>query len=160
MILSLTQGLCPFTLAGMQLIHATSVALGDRAVLIRGPSGSGKSDLALRLIDQGADLIADDQTGLLVRDGAVLAVAPPRIAGLLEVRGIGIVRRPWRDHVPVDLVVDLVPAQWVERLPDPRQESLCGLAVRAVSLHPFFASAPAQVRLLLSCAPGDMVGGE
>ncbi len=74
------------------LVHATAVAIEGEAVLLRGPSGSGKSDLALRLIDGGAQLVADDQTLLRRAGGRVLASAPPAIAGLLEVRGVGVVR--------------------------------------------------------------------
>src|SRR5262249_31553046 len=100
-------------------IHATTVALDGVAVVLRGPSGAGKSDLAVRLIDRGARLVADDQTGLTLRDGAVLARAPATIAGRLEVRGIGIVALEAVSDVAVGLVVDLAPAQAIERLPEP-----------------------------------------
>src|SRR5262249_10210087 len=80
----------------VMLVHATSLALKGggrwRAVLLRGPSGAGKSDLALRLIDRGARLIADDQTHLARKGRALVATAPPAIAGMIEVRGIGIVK--------------------------------------------------------------------
>jgi HPr kinase/phosphorylase len=137
------------------LVHATSVAIGGRAVLLRGPSGSGKSDLALRLIDAGARLVADDQTRIW-RDGDVLlARAPESIAGLIEVRGVGIVRV---ESVPVArlvLIADLVAVQHVERLPEPSSETIFGLAIPRVALAPFEASAPIKLRLALAAATGE-----
>ena len=76
------------------LIHATTVQLGAHGVLIIGPSGSGKSDLALRLIGEGALLVSDDQTRLTLKDGRLIATAPATIAGRIEARGIGIQRAP------------------------------------------------------------------
>jgi serine kinase of HPr protein (carbohydrate metabolism regulator) len=137
------------------LAHATTVAIGGRGVLLRGPSGSGKSDLALRLIDAGARLVADDQSELW-RDGeAVLARAPATIAGLIEVRGLGIVRL---DSLPVArlaLVVDLVAPDAIERLPEQRSEAILGVSIPLVALAPFEASAPAKLRLALAAAAGD-----
>ena len=103
------------------LMHATTVAIDGGAILLRGPSGSGKSDLALRLIDGGAQLVADDQT-LLQRVGdRVLAAAPPTIAGLIEIRGIGIIKMDTAAPVPLVLIADLVGlhevAHEVERMP-------------------------------------------
>jgi UPF0042 nucleotide-binding protein len=106
-------------------IHATALAAPawgrhvTRAVLLLGPSGSGKSDLALQLIDRGWQLIADDRTVLGVADGRLTAASPPAIAGLIEVRGVGI--RPQAAHpgpLKVALVLDL--AQPPERLPQPQ----------------------------------------
>jgi len=74
-----------------ETLHASTVALDGRAVLISGPSGSGKSDLALRLLDRGFILVSDDQTIVRKDGGHLVAGAPPTIAGKLEVRGIGIV---------------------------------------------------------------------
>ena len=104
----------------MMRVHGTTVALDGAGVLIRGPSGSGKSDLALRLIDAGARLVADDQTELWRRGEAVLARSPATIAGQIEVRGIGILSLPHLDEVPLRLVVDLIAPDAVERLPEPR----------------------------------------
>ncbi len=137
------------------LVHATSVAIGGRAVLLRGPSGSGKSDLALRLIDAGARLIADDQSVLTADAGAIWVSAPQPIAGLIEVRGIGIVRVETIAAAPLALLVDLVPPERVERLPEPCSETILGLALPRVAAAPFEASAPAKLRLLLAALHGD-----
>src|SRR5690242_16329827 len=84
-----------------ETVHASTVASDGRAVLISGPSGSGKSDLALRLLDRGFTLVSDDQT-IVRRDGnRLIATAPPTIAGKLEVRGIGIVDIDRTSDVPV-----------------------------------------------------------
>ena len=130
------------------LVHGTAVAIDGQAVLLRGPSGAGKSDLALRLIDGGADLIADDQA-LLQRNGAqVMVRAPDIIAGMIEIRGVGIVRV---DAVAgaLALIVDLLPSDEIERLPEPRFETVLGVAVPLIALAPFEASAAAKLRLIL-----------
>ena len=102
-------------------MHATCVAVGDAGLLLRGPPGAGKSDLALRLIDGGARLVADDQTELRTEGGRLLARAPEVLAGKLEVRGLGILDLDHRDEVPVCLLVDLTPGRDPERLPEPER---------------------------------------
>ena len=92
------------------LHQATCVAIKGRAVLIEGPPGSGKSSLALTLIDRGAVLIGDDGVALEPRDGQLYASPPPNIAGLLEVRNLGLLEFPTVGVVPVALVVQLDPA--------------------------------------------------
>jgi serine kinase of HPr protein (carbohydrate metabolism regulator) len=130
-------------------VHGTSVALDGAGVLLRGPSGAGKSDLALRLIDGGAALVADDQTELR-RVGAGLRMsAPPTIAGLLEVRGVGILRLPSVPSAILRLVVTLVPGVTIERLPEPRECRFLDCAVREIALAAFEASTPAKLRLAL-----------
>src|SRR5690348_12208756 len=99
------------------LVHATAVAIEGRAVLLRGPPGAGKSDLGLRLIDAGARLISDDQCELRRSGSEVLVRAPEAILGLLEVRGIGIIRLPPVSDVPLALIADLVAPDRLERLP-------------------------------------------
>lgn len=130
----------------MVLVHGTCVDLGGSGVLLRGPSGSGKSDLALRLIDGGARLVADDQVEM-TRDGDVLmARAPAALRGRMEVRGIGIVPEEGVNAARLRAVVDLVPPDQVERLPEPRSVVLLGVELPAVRLHAFEASAPAKLR--------------
>jgi HPr kinase/phosphorylase len=136
------------------LMHGTAVAIDGCAVLMRGPSGGGKSDLGLRLIDAGGRLIADDQSELR-RVGDTIAVrAPAAIAGLLEVRGVGILQLDTAIDVPLILIADLVAPETLERLPERRSETILGLAVPAMSLAPFEASAPAKLRLALNAIRG------
>jgi len=133
-------------------IHATCVALPEGGVLLRGESGAGKSDLALRLIDGGARLVADDRTELTRAGETLIARAPATIAGLIEARGVGILRLPPEQlarEVEVVLVVELVDPTRVERLPEPMRENLLGVSVRRVALAPFEASTPAKIRLAL-----------
>lgn len=113
-------------------IHATGVVLGDRGVMIVGPSGSGKSLLAVSLIQRFrsaghfACMIADDQLLLSVAGSRLVARCPRPIAGLVEIRGQGPVSIPYQDSAVIDLLVRLVPAEEVERLPEPSSESLLG----------------------------------
>jgi serine kinase of HPr protein (carbohydrate metabolism regulator) len=147
----------PAGCAAMLTIHASCVSIGGAAVLLRGPSGSGKSDLALRLIETGSDdvrasLIADDQTRLLRAGNHLIASAPPALRGLLEVRGIGPVSRPAAAPAPVALLIVLVPRAEVPRLPEPRFESFLEIAVPGLALHAFDHSATAKVRIALERA--------
>jgi serine kinase of HPr protein (carbohydrate metabolism regulator) len=129
------------------LVHATAVAIEGDAILLRGPSGAGKSDLALRLIEDGARLLADDQTLLRRADNHVLVRAPAAIAGLIEVRGVGVVRVDSLDEAPLALIVDLVPSEQVERIPDNRCEVVLGLTIPLMAIAPFEVSAAAKLRL-------------
>lgn len=140
------------------LVHATAVAIGGRAVLLRGPSGSGKSDLALRLIDAGARLVSDDYSQLWREGDAILVRAPGSISGLIEARGVGILAVGALTAAPLALLVDLVAPQHVERLPEPRNETIFGLSVPLVALAPFEASAPAKLRFALTALAGDGTG--
>jgi HPr kinase/phosphorylase len=135
------------------LVHATAVAVGGNAILLRGPPGTGKSDLALRLIDGGARLVADDQAELRRVGKQILVAAPTAIAGLIEVRGLGIVRINAIDEAPLAMLADLVPSAEVERLPESRFEEVLGIAIRLIALAAFEASAPAKVRLALRAFP-------
>lgn len=131
-----------------ETLHATSVAIGGRAVLLSGPSGSGKSDLALRLIDRGAALVSDDYTLIKRIDGRLIATAPANIAGMIEVRGIGIVDLPHQEEAPVALLVELF--DLVDRMPEaPMTRVIAGIAVPVVKLSPLHASAPIKVELAL-----------
>ncbi len=100
-------------------VHASVALVGGRGVLVRGASGSGKSSLLLALISSAnATLVADDRAHLRVESGRVIAHAPDAIAGLMEIRGVGIVRRTHAASAAVDLVVDLLPLADCPRLPD------------------------------------------
>lgn len=132
-------------------VHATCIRLDGSGVLLRGATGSGKSDLALRLIAQaGAELVADDQC-LLARGGERLVARPPSaIAGRIEARGLGVLDLPQAGPTPVALIVDLKPAGTVARLPSPETERLLDVEVPRAELDPFEAGAVAKLRLALS----------
>ena len=129
------------------------VAVDGAGVLLCGPSACGKSDLALRLIDGGAALVADDQTQLSRHGDAILAAAPPTIAGKMEVRGLGIVQLPTPGVTPLRLVVELSEAAAIERLPPPAMARILGVDLPVVRLSAFEASTPAKIRLALRLAP-------
>jgi serine kinase of HPr protein (carbohydrate metabolism regulator) len=135
-------------LLSSETIHASTVASDGRAVLISGPSGSGKSDLALRLLDRGFTLVSDDQT-IVRRDGdRLVASAPPTIKGKLEIRGIGIVEMNTVNDVPVALFVELTSE--IMRLPDDRRERpVLGVNLPLVSVDAMTASAASKVALAL-----------
>ena len=131
-----------------ETLHASTVALDGRAVMISGPSGSGKSDLALRLLDRGFTLVSDDQTIVRKDKERVLAAAPPTIRGKLEVRGVGIVDIETIDDVPLALVVELTSD--IQRLPDDsRERPILGVSLPLVSVDAMAASAPSKVALAL-----------
>ncbi len=98
-------------------IHASCVTIGGKGVLLLGPSGAGKSDLALRLLDEGAKLVADDRCELFMRGGKLCARPPEAIAGLLEMRGIGIIALPHAKSAVLALAVRLGASR--VRLPEP-----------------------------------------
>lgn len=149
-------------MADPNIIHGTCIAIAGIGVLLRGPSGSGKSDLALRLMDGDGQLVADDQCVLQVDEQGVFASAPSTIAGLLEVRGVGIVQVQTVARAPIGLVIDLVAQADEPHLPPkgtplPRVK-LIGCGVPHLQLWPFAASAPAKVRLAVhALAHGQLV---
>jgi serine kinase of HPr protein (carbohydrate metabolism regulator) len=113
-------------------VHASVARVGGKGVLIRGRSGSGKSSLLLALLSSpDAMLVADDRAHLSVSDDRLIATVPETIAGQMEVRGVGIVRRPFVASTPLDLVVDLLPLAECPRMPlgDGARERLLGIAV-------------------------------
>ena len=117
-----------------ETLHASAVAWHGRGVLIRGASGAGKSTLALGLIERGALLVGDDQVMLRSASDELTMTAPARLAGLLEIRGVGITRWPYLVSARLALVVDLVPAAQIERLADFRTTQLLDRHVPVVAL--------------------------
>ncbi|EAQ04499.1 putative kinase/phosphatase [Pseudooceanicola batsensis HTCC2597] len=110
------------------VLHASAVALEGRAVLIEGPSGSGKSSLALALMAMGAQLVADDRVGLVRVGQEIRAEAPPTIAGRIEARGVGILAAAHVGNIPVALMVDLSEME-TDRLPPRRSKYLLGISL-------------------------------
>lgn len=137
-----------------ETVHATTVSIGGRAVLLSGPSGAGKSDLGLRLIDRGAALVSDDYTLVKRQDGVLRASAPDTIAGRMEVRGIGIVAMAHVADIPVALLIELFDI--VDRMPvSPMTRVIAGVEVPVIKLAPREPSAPIKVELALaSILPG------
>lgn len=145
-----------------EVVHGTCVALGRRGALLRGPSGCGKSDLALRFLflarrgpaaREAPALVADDQVELVRHGSRVLARAPESIRGKLEVRGVGIVAVSALPQCELALVVDLVPPDAVERLPEPGLTArLAGVELPLVRLAPFESSAPIKLALAVAHA--------
>lgn len=149
-------------MADATIIHATCLALGERGVLLLGPPGSGKSDLALRLIDQpgrGTDgtlmtamLVADDQTRIERRGDALFASAPAAIAGRLEIRGLGVVALPYAREVQLALAAGHKAAAYIERLPGESRYAVAGLDLPLIALDFRAASAPARLRAAVKTA--------
>jgi serine kinase of HPr protein (carbohydrate metabolism regulator) len=148
---------------GATHLHATAVALGKRAALLRGASGSGKSDLAFRfltlpqesLLALGGDphalprLVSDDQTQLTIEDGKLIARAPATIRGKLEVRGVGLIKVAHVEQAEIVCVVDLVRLESIERMPEPAHMAVLGLNVPKFLLTPFEVSAALKLALML-----------
>lgn len=146
------------------LVHGTAVAVGENALLLRGPPGSGKSDLALRLLlspPSGLQLpatprlVSDDQCLLIRQADRLLVRPPPTIAGLLEVRGHGLVSLPHVGESRLGLVIDLVARTEVPRLPEGGQvTSYLGVPIALARLHPFDSSCAIKALLALASATG------
>jgi serine kinase of HPr protein (carbohydrate metabolism regulator) len=136
-----------------ETLHASCVAIGDHAVLIEGRSGTGKSDLALRLIDRGAVLVSDDYTVLTRRDGALTATPPANIAGKMEVRGLGLIEVAHTQDVPVALVVvaDNDPVRMPE---DDARRAIAGVMLPELRLSLLEPSAPIKVERALAATLG------
>ncbi len=140
-------------------IHASCVVVNGKGILLLGPSGAGKSDLALQLIDGGAKLLADDRCELFGRAEKLCARPPGTIAGLIELRGIGIVALPHARQAPIALAVRLSNREAL-RLPTPRFYALPAALgpldqVPEILVNPRHASAPAKIRAALAAFVGD-----
>jgi HPr kinase/phosphorylase len=130
-----------------EIRHGTALRWLERGVLLLGPSGAGKSDLALRLIDHGADLVADDLIRIEACGGRLIAKANAA-PGLIELRGQGIFCLPALTETELDLALELGPA--TERLPDAGKLDIAGIALPCHRLDPRAASATARLRVLLT----------
>jgi HPr kinase/phosphorylase len=136
--------------ASHQWLHASCVALEGNGVLLLGASGRGKSDLALCLIDGGGILVADDRV-MVERQGDVLVARPARtLRGLIEARGVGILRMRHQSSCHLSLVVDLDPVGPWPRLPAPSHHRILGIALPRLHVDPRPASACAKIRLALT----------
>jgi serine kinase of HPr protein (carbohydrate metabolism regulator) len=127
------------------ILHGSAVALSGKAVFLRGASGSGKSDLAFRLVNLGFALIADDQVEFKLRLDRVYAGAVESVKGLLEIRGVGLVKFPPAGAAALALVIDLVAAGAVPRLPEWEAAEILGVRVPRLRLHAFDASTPLKI---------------
>lgn len=143
------------TTLSSERLHASCVAIDGHAILIEGLSGSGKSDLALRLIDGGAALVSDDYT-IATRAGEGLeASAPTTIAGKIEVRGLGIITMDYLEKAPVTLMISA--SADVERMPlIDKFRVIAGVKVPVFILDAHEASAPAKVRIALGLVTGQI----
>lgn len=132
-----------------QSIHATAVAIKERGILIVGPSGSGKSDLALRLIDRGATLISDDQVIASRQERTIVLNPPANIAGKIELYSVGIFDVPFVKDINLSMIVQLAPNS--ERYPLDRQTRSClELEVPLITLDGQTSSSPIKVEMALS----------
>lgn len=135
----------------MENIYASCLAYDKKGLLLIGKSGSGKSDICLRMIMQkGAVLVADDRVDLTISGNNLVAQAPSTIAGLLEVRGIGLIKFPYQKQVVVKLAIELVDDYAkIERMPDDDFIELVGLKIPKIKLYPFEFSALDKILLAM-----------
>ena len=129
--------------------HASCVGIDGKGLLLLGESGAGKSDLALRLIDGGATLIADDQVIIRLHGDRLMVSAPDTLRGLIEARGVGILRLPYLPEIPLTLAIHLVGPNKQERLPEAAFFHCFEKQVPLLSLHAFDPSVCAKIRLFL-----------
>ncbi len=136
-----------------ETIHASTISIGGIGVLLTGISGSGKSDLALRLIDRGAVLVSDDYTILTRKGDHLIASAPSTIRGKIEAHGLGLLDIATTEHVPARLIIAL--GEPITRFPESRESrTIMGLALPIVPLSAFEASAPIKVELAVKALVG------
>jgi len=144
-------------------LHGSCVALDEEGVLMLGPSGSGKSDLVLRLLGRGWALVADDQVELAAEGGALHASAPAPLRGMLEIRGLGLMQDlPVAGPVRLRLAVRLLPPEApLPRLPEPQRYHALGLTLPQIALRGLEASAPDKLgfALAIACGRARMAAG-
>ena len=138
-------------------LHATCVSWRDGGILLTGPSGSGKSDLALRMIRAGALLVADDQVIVQTDNGRLIARPPARLAGKIEVRGLGILPVPHKPQDQVEIIIEMAARRdEVDRLSAPRTKTELGIALPCRRLYPFDESTLIKLDLALALARGEI----
>jgi|TARA_R110002096_G_scaffold309403_4_gene504019 HPr kinase/phosphorylase len=133
----------------MSLHHASCVEFEGKGVVIFGPSGSGKSDLALRLIDAGGELVSDDYVEIASEGDILYAHPAPNIAGMIEVRGVGLIKLAYKQESVLGLALKLVCAGKIERLPEHKIFSENSAEIPLYEFDAFSASAIAKIRLIL-----------
>ena len=133
----------------MDSFHGTAVSYHGCGILIRGPSGSGKSDLALRLIDDGAILIADDQVQIKFVGKELHLSAPNSISGLIEIRGVGVIRIKHVSRVPLSLIVDINTKEQLQRLPAIKKEVINNIHISVIRINAFESSTIAKIKVFL-----------
>ena len=133
-------------------VHGTSVSINGDGILFRGPPGSGKSDLALRMINYGAQLVSDDQVCLTRRNDNIFMSSPPTIRNSMEVRGIGIVNSIAQKEAPLILVLNMLPNNVANRMPIWQLCTFLDIKVPAVEFAPFEISAHLKVKLAVNLA--------
>ena len=133
----------------MNQFYATAVTYCGFGILIRGPSGSGKSDLALRLIDDGAGLVADDQV-VIKAVGQELYLSPPdSLSGLIEVRGVGVIKIEYFRDIRLCLIVELDPRNEIQRIPKIKEELIKKIPVPVINMYAFESSVLAKIKIIL-----------
>jgi HPr kinase/phosphorylase len=133
----------------MNQFYATAVTYCGFGILIRGPSGSGKSDLALRLIDDGAGLVADDQV-VIKSVGQELYLSPPEsLSGLIEVRGVGVIKIEYFRDIRLCLIVELDPRNEIQRIPKIKEELIKKILVPVINMYAFESSVLAKIKIIL-----------
>tara|TARA_B110000495_G_C22636830_1_gene378394 strand:- start:172 stop:606 length:435 start_codon:yes stop_codon:yes gene_type:complete len=133
----------------MNQFYATAVTYCGFGILIRGPSGSGKSDLALRLIDDGAGLVADDQV-VIKAVGQELYLSPPdSLSGLIEVRGVGVIKIEYVSDIRLCLIVELDPRNEIQRIPKIKEELIKKILVPVINMYAFESSVLAKIKIIL-----------
>ncbi len=137
--------------SGPVIFSASAVEIGGRAVAIEGPPGSGKSSLVLALLDRGARLIGDDAVALTREGARLLASPPPNIAGLVEVRGVGLVTFDTAAPCPLALVLTLVDEELSERLPESAQtREIAGVPIPCLAFAPGTIAPAIRVEIALA----------
>ncbi|MCC3860278.1 HPr kinase/phosphorylase [Pseudemcibacter aquimaris] len=134
----------------MALLHATCVCFQNKGILIMGDSGSGKSDLALRIIDAGGILVSDDYVEVDEVDGNIVATTAPNIEGMIEVRGVGLINVDYQKRTDIDLVINLVPLKEIDRLPEEKFYSHNNATIPMYDFYGFEVSAFAKLKVILN----------